>query len=89
VGDLIAEISTASSEQRSEIERVNDAIAGLKSVTHQNAGLVQNAADSAQALQDVALRLDHGVSIFKLAGDARAAGAIASLPAHASTGSPT
>jgi methyl-accepting chemotaxis protein len=89
VGDLIAEISTASSEQRSEIERVNDAIAGLKSVTHQNAGLVQNAADSAQALQDVALRLDRGVSIFKLAGDARAAGAIASLPAHAPAGSTT
>ena len=83
VSGLIAEISTASIEQRSEIEHVNDAIAGLKNVTHQNAELVQNAAHAANALQDVALRLDRGVSLFKLAGDAQAGGAAASVLAYA------
>ena len=83
VSGLIAEISTASFEQRSEIERVNDAIAGLKGVTHQNAGLVQNAAHAANALQDVALRLDRSVSLFKLAGDAQAENAAASMLGYA------
>jgi methyl-accepting chemotaxis protein len=80
VGDLIAEISTASSEQRSDIERVNDAIAELKNVTHQNAELVQNAEQAAHALQDVALHLDRSVSLFKLADAGPAAVVPGSVP---------
>ncbi|OWW18981.1 methyl-accepting chemotaxis protein [Noviherbaspirillum denitrificans] len=82
VSGLIAEISTASTEQRGEIEHVNEAIAGLKNVTNQNADLVQNAAHAANALQDVALRLDHSVSLFKLAGGAHGSGT-ASVLAYA------
>ncbi|MCU6498433.1 Cache 3/Cache 2 fusion domain-containing protein [Rugamonas sp. A1-17] len=72
VTDIMAEISSASEEQRAGIGQVHEAIAQMDQVTQQNAALVEQAAAAAHALQDQASDLEHVVRIFKLA-DAQAA----------------
>jgi len=72
VTDIMAEISSASEEQRAGIGQVHEAIAQMDQVTQQNAALVEQAAAAAHALQDQASDLEQVVRIFKL-GDARAA----------------
>ena len=72
VTDIMGDIATASAEQTSGIERVNDAIGEMNNVTHQNAALVEEAAAAAQSLQDQAGHLEQVVSIFKLDGRADA-----------------
>ena len=68
VTDIMGSIAAASAEQTAGIERVNDAITEMNSVTHQNAALVEEAAAAAQSLQDQAGHLEQVVSIFKLDG---------------------
>jgi methyl-accepting chemotaxis protein-2 (aspartate sensor receptor) len=66
VTDIMAEISSASEEQRAGIGQVHEAIAQMDQVTQQNAALVEEAAAAAHALQDQAHELEQVVRIFNL-----------------------
>ena len=90
VTDIMADISSASEEQRAGIDQVNQAIGQMDQVTQQNAALVEEAAAAAQALQDQAAELTQVVRIFNIdtpparsaAPDARGAAPVArALPA--------
>jgi aerotaxis receptor len=67
VTDLIAHISQASNEQTAGIDQVNAAVSQLDEATQQNAGLVQQSANSAANLQTQAQRLAEAVAVFKTA----------------------
>jgi len=69
VTDIMAEIAAASSEQRTGIAHVNQAISQMDSVTQQNAALVEQAAAAAASMQDQAANLAQLVSRFKLGQD--------------------
>lgn len=66
VSDIMAEISTASREQESGIEQINQAISEMDNVTQQNAALVEEAAAAAESLQDQAITLTDIVATFKV-----------------------
>ena len=68
VTDIMAEITSASSEQVAGIEQINQAITEMDAVTQQNAALVEEAAAASEALQDQASSLAEAVSVFKLDG---------------------
>ncbi|WP_025918138.1 methyl-accepting chemotaxis protein [Herminiimonas sp. CN] len=68
VTDIMAHITAASQEQSTGIEQVNRAISQMDQVTQQNAALVEEAAASAEAMQDQAVNLARVVSVFKLPG---------------------
>jgi methyl-accepting chemotaxis protein len=63
---IMAEISSASREQSAGIEQVNQAIAQMDTATQQNATLVEEAAATAQGLQEQAGALERLVSVFRL-----------------------
>jgi len=78
VSTIIGEISAASTEQTQGIDQINQAIMGMDDTTQQNAALVEQAAASAQQLQELAQELSGLVSVFRLeeqGGGARAGGA--------------
>jgi methyl-accepting chemotaxis protein len=79
VTDIMAEISAASQEQTSGIEQINQAISQMDNVTQQNAGLVEEAAAAAAALQDQAESLARLAATFRL-DDTAPAPAPASRP---------
>lgn len=62
----MAEISSASGEQKSGIEQVNQAIGQIDSATQQNAALVEQAAAAAASLQQQAAALANVVRVFNL-----------------------
>jgi methyl-accepting chemotaxis protein len=66
VTDVVSEITSASAEQASGIEQINEAIMQMDQVTQQNAALVEEAAAAAAALQDQAGNLAQAVSVFRL-----------------------
>ena len=66
VGGIIAEISTASSEQSTGIAAVNETVHEIDQMTQQNAALVEQSAAAAQSLQEQASRLADVVHQFKL-----------------------
>ena len=66
VGDLIAEITAAASEQTAGIGEVNQAVSRLDEATQQNAALVEQSAAAAQSLQDQATKLAGVVATFQL-----------------------
>jgi methyl-accepting chemotaxis protein len=66
VSEVVAEISTASSEQSVGIDEINRAMTQMDEVTQQNAALVEEAAAAAQSLQEQAKILTSVVSVFKL-----------------------
>ena len=68
VGDLIAEISAAASEQQQGISQVNQAVGNLDQMTQQNAALVEESAAAASALSDQARKLGEVVSLFRVSG---------------------
>ncbi|MDK9687609.1 MULTISPECIES: PAS domain-containing methyl-accepting chemotaxis protein [unclassified Halomonas] len=68
VSDLMASISTASSEQSSGIGQINAAIAEMDGVTQQNATKVQSIAASADNLALEAFELANVVDAFRLEG---------------------
>ncbi|MES1928609.1 methyl-accepting chemotaxis protein [Salinisphaera dokdonensis CL-ES53] len=70
VGDIIAEIAAASSEQSSGIEQVNLAVSQMDSMTQQNASLVEESAAASRSLEEQALALKRQVAFFRLEGDA-------------------
>jgi methyl-accepting chemotaxis protein len=65
VTTVMTEISAASIEQSSGIAQVNRAISQIDEVTQQNAALVEEAAASAESLEDQAQKLLVTVSHFK------------------------
>jgi len=68
VTDIMAEISSASGEQSSGIEQINDAISKMDDVTQQNAALVEEAAAAAKSLEAQAEELNNLLVAFKLPG---------------------
>jgi methyl-accepting chemotaxis protein len=66
VTDIMNEITAASVEQSAGIDHVNNAITQMDGATQQNAALVEEAAASAEALEQQAKSLVQLVSIFKL-----------------------
>ena len=66
VAKIMGGISSATQEQTSGIEQVNQAITQMDHVTQQNAALVEEAAAAAEAMQDQSKKLAGIVSIFKL-----------------------
>jgi len=66
VTDIMNEITAASVEQSTGIDHVNNAITQMDGATQQNAALVEEAAASAEALEQQAKSLVQLVSIFKL-----------------------
>ncbi|WP_292937838.1 methyl-accepting chemotaxis protein [Noviherbaspirillum sp.] len=68
VTDIMHEITAASEEQRAGIEQVNHAIVQMDSVTQENAALVEEAAASAETMQNQAGSLAQLVSVFKIDG---------------------
>ncbi len=74
VADLMREITTASQDQTSGIEQVNQAVGQMDQVTQQNAALVEQAAAAAQSLEHQAKMLLDEVSFFQLGGSDAASG---------------
>ena len=66
VTTIMSEISAASIEQTSGIEQVNQAIAQMDDVTQQNAALVEQAAASAEAMEEQAKNMAVTVNGFKI-----------------------
>ena len=66
VTDIMAHITSASQAQSAGIEQVNRAISQMDEVTQQNAALVEEAAASAESMQNQAVNLARMVSVFKL-----------------------
>jgi methyl-accepting chemotaxis protein len=63
---LMSDISAASMEQTSGIEQVNQAIGQMDDVTQQNAALVEQAAASAESLEEQAQNLSNNVAKFRV-----------------------
>ena len=68
VADVIAEITSAASEQSSGIAGVNQAIGSLDQMTQQNAALVEQSAAAAESLREQADRMKQAVAVFRVAG---------------------
>ena len=72
VGDMIAEITAAATEQSAGIGQVNVAVTQLDQMTQQNAALVEESAAAAESLKEQAQRLSGVVDTFRLNPDAQA-----------------
>ena len=68
VSTLMGQIVTASSEQSSGIEQVNQTIAALERVTQQNAALVEQVLAATEMLTGQTARMSGLVSVFRLEG---------------------
>ncbi len=73
VTDLIGEITSASAEQASGINQINEAVTQMDQVTQQNAALVEESAAAAQSLREQAAQLSAAVAAFRLQRDPLAA----------------
>lgn len=65
VGDIIAEIAAASSEQARGIEQVNNAVSQMDQTTQQNAALVEEAASASKLVHDQSQALVSKVAFFR------------------------
>jgi methyl-accepting chemotaxis protein len=68
VTQIMGEIATTSEQQNSGIAQVNDAVTTLNQVTQQNASLVEEARQTADAMRAQAARLVEAVGVFSLDG---------------------
>jgi methyl-accepting chemotaxis protein len=66
VESIVGEITSASQEQKNEIESINLTITQMEEVTHQNAALVQQAAAAAVGMKNQADVLEEVVEAFRL-----------------------
>jgi len=66
VGDIVAEISAASTEQSNGVNQVGEAVTQMDQVTQQNAALVEESAAAAESLKGQAQQLVQAVAVFKL-----------------------
>jgi methyl-accepting chemotaxis protein len=67
VSDIVADISTASAEQRASVSQIAHAVSQMDQATQQNAALVEESAAAAESLKEQAVQLVETVAIFKLA----------------------
>lgn len=65
VTDIMANISTASREQSSGIEQVNQTVVQMDETTQQNAALVEEAMAAAKSMEHQAMQLSDAVARFK------------------------
>ena len=68
VTDVMNEISSASVEQSTGIEQINQAVTQMDQITQQNAALVEQAAAAASSMEEQGHHLSETVSIFRLKG---------------------
>jgi len=80
VTDIINEISSASQEQRTGIEQVNQAVSQMDQVTQQNAALVEQATAAAQAMADQAQGLREAVAVFNVGDSDSMSAPLAAIP---------
>ncbi len=66
VTDIVAEISSASAEQRTGVAQVGQAVTQMDQATQQNAALVEQSAAAAESLRQQAGQLVQAVAVFKL-----------------------
>ncbi len=66
VTDIVGEISSASDEQRTGIEQVNQAVMQMDHVTQQNAALVEEASAAAQSMAEQSQTLQEVVTAFRI-----------------------
>jgi hypothetical protein len=66
VSDIVAEITSASSEQSSGVQQVGEAVSQMDQATQQNAALVEESAAAAESLRSQAQQLVQAVAVFKL-----------------------
>ncbi|MBP6368235.1 MAG: PAS domain-containing protein [Nitrosomonas sp.] len=84
VAEIMSEITAASQEQSSGIEQVNEAVTKMDEVTQQNAALVEEAAASAESLENQAMDLAGAISIFKVRSTVGNVAIIQNLPTRKS-----
>lgn len=84
VAEIMSEITAASQEQSSGIEQVNEAVTKMDEVTQQNAALVEEAAASAESLENQAMDLGGAISIFKVRNAVGNTAIIQNLPTRKS-----
>jgi len=63
---IMVEIMSASEEQATGIEQINQALTQMDQVTQQNAALVEEAAAAAESMREQTAALVHAVGVFKL-----------------------
>jgi aerotaxis receptor len=68
VTDIMEEISSASQEQFSGINKVNEAVMEMDEITQQNSALVEESAAAAESMKDQTRKLMQAVLVFKLEG---------------------
>ncbi len=66
VADIVAEIASASTEQASGIDQVNQAITQMDEMTQQNAALVEESTAAAHSLEDQSRELNRLMGFFKV-----------------------
>ena len=66
--EITGEIKSASREQASGIQQVNQAVTQMDQVTQQNAALVEEVSAASASLQEQAVGLSRAVSVFKIEG---------------------
>lgn len=66
VSDIVAEITSSSSEQSTGIGQVVEAVSQMDQVTQQNAALVEESAAAAESLKLQAAQLVQAMAVFKL-----------------------
>ena len=66
VNDIMSEIAAASAEQSAGIDEIGKAVTQMDSMTQQNAALVEQAAASAESMQNQADQLTSRVATFRL-----------------------
>jgi aerotaxis receptor len=64
VSSLIAEISTATTEQSLGIRQIGEAVEHLDDITQQNAALVEETTVASESLRDQMTRLSEAVGVF-------------------------
>ena len=65
VGDIIAEIAAASSEQTAGIEQINQAVTSLDEMTQQNAALAEETSAASATMSDSARNMQEVMSFFR------------------------
>ena len=80
IGDIIAEIASASQEQASGIDQINKAVVQMDEMTQQNAALVEEAAAASQSMLDKSQVLKEQVSFFRI--DNTVGSSVLPTPAH-------
>lgn len=73
VGDIVAEIASASAEQSAGIGQVNQAVAQMDEITQQNAALAEEASAASVSMSDLSTSMVDLLSFFKIENDTKPA----------------